>query len=237
MEIKDLNIKIFADGADSESILKFNKLDYIQGFTTNPSLMRKSGIKDYKTFAKDILPKINNKPISFEIFADDLEEMEKQAEEIASWGENVYVKIPITNTLKISTKKIIENLSKNGIKLNITAIFTNTQLKEVLEFIDKKTPSILSVFAGRIADAGYDPEEAIKESVNLAHKYSNCEILWASTREIYNIFQAAKCGCQIITVPHDLLNKFKNIGKNLDEFSLETVKGFYNDAKEAGFKI
>jgi transaldolase len=237
MNIQNLKIKIFADGADSESILKFNKLNFIKGFTTNPSLMRKSGIKDYKSFAKDILPKIDNKPISFEIFADDLDEMKVQAEEIASWGENIYVKIPITNTKKISTKKIIETLSKKGIKLNITAIFTDNQLAEILGVIDKNTPSILSVFAGRIADAGFDPEKAIKKSVNLANKFSNCEILWASTREVYNIFQAEKCGCQIITVPHDLLNKLHNIGKNLDDFSLETVKGFYNDAKEAGFKV
>lgn len=237
LKIKDFNIKIFADGADAQGIYDLNKKDYVKGFTTNPSLMRKAGIKNYKAFALEVLNKIKNKPISFEIFADNLDEMQNQAEEISKWGENVYVKIPVTNTKKISTNEIIQNLSSKGIKLNITAIFTNEQLKETLKNINKNTPTILSVFAGRIADAGYDAEEVLKESVNLAKGYSNCEILWASTREIYNIIQAENCGCHIITVPNGILNKIENLGKDLNQFSLETVIDFYRDAKEAKFKI
>lgn len=236
MIIDKLKIKIFADGADRESIIKLNENKHIKGFTTNPSLMKKAGIKDYKAFALEILPKIN-KPISFEIFADEPQEMQKQAEEISSWGKNIYVKIPVTNTKGISTNEIIKNLSSQGIKLNITAIFTNEQLKNVLIAINKETPTILSVFAGRIADAGYDPEEILKKSVLLCKEYPKCEVLWASTRETYNILQAEKCGCQIITVPHEILSKLKNLGKDLEEYSLETVNSFYKDAKEAGFKI
>ena len=176
MIIDKLKIKIFADGADRESIIKLNENKHIKGFTTNPSLMKKAGIKDYKAFALEILPKIN-KPISFEIFADEPQEMQKQAEEISSWGKNIYVKIPVTNTKRISTNEIIKNLSSQGIKLNITAIFTNEQLKNVLKAINKETPTILSVFAGRIADAGYDPEEILKKSVLLCREYSKCEVL------------------------------------------------------------
>ena len=237
MKIDDLNIKIFADGANSRSIIELNEKKFIKGFTTNPSLMRKAGIKDYKSFVLEILPKINNKPISFEIFADDLEEMKHQAEEISSWGKNIFVKIPITNTKKKSTNEIIRALSSKGIKLNITAIFTNQQLSGVLKCLNKETPTILSVFAGRIADAGQDAEEILKESVRLSRDFTKVEILWASTRELYNIIQAQNCGCHIITVPHDMLSKIKNFGKDLDEFSLETVKGFYKDALEAKFKI
>jgi transaldolase len=237
MKIDDLNIKIFADGANSQSILELNEKNFIKGFTTNPSLMRKAGIKDYKSFVLEILPKINNKPISFEIFADDLEEMKHQAEEISSWGKNIFVKIPITNTKKKSTNEIIRALSSKGIKLNITAIFTNQQLSGVLKCLNKEIPTILSVFAGRIADAGYDAEDILKESVRLTRDFTKVEILWASTRELYNIIQAQNCGCHIITVPHDMLSKIKNFGKDLDEFSLETVKGFYKDALEAKFKI
>lgn len=237
LDIRDLKIKIFADGAEPQGILELNKKDYIKGFTTNPSLMRKAGIKDYKSFALEILNTIKDKPISFEIFADDLDEMQNQAEQIASWGENIFVKIPITNTKKKNTGKIIKNLSAKGIKLNITAIFTNNQLREVLKSIDKRTPTILSVFAGRIADAGYDAQEVLRESVELSQEYSNCEILWASTREIYNIIEAEKCGCHIITVPNEILSKLHNLGKDLEQFSLETVKGFYKDALESKFNI
>lgn len=237
MNLKKLKIKVFADGADFSTIFRLNKVDYIKGFTTNPSLMRKSGIKNYKKFATEVVKITKNKPVSFEIFADDLQKMQEQAEEIASWGKNIFVKIPITNTQKKSTKEIIYNLSKKGIKLNITAIFTNKQLKQTLNVIDKRVPIILSVFAGRIADTGRDPEKIIKESVSLAKSFPKCEILWASTRETYNLFQAEKSGCHIITIPHEILNKFGYLGKNLDDFSLETVKGFYDDAKKAKFKI
>jgi transaldolase len=235
--LNDLKIKIFADGADLESIRKLNEIDYIKGFTTNPSLMKKAGIKDYKKFALNLLSQIKDKPISFEVFSDDINEMERQAEEIASWGKNVNVKIPITNSKKESTSELIGKLSSKGIICNITAIFTINHIKEVLGILDKSTPAILSIFAGRIADTGIDPYKIITESVNLAESKPNSEILWASTREILNVFQAEEVGCQIITVPHDLLEKMSNVGKDLEEFSLETVHDFYTDALSAGYKI
>jgi len=235
--LEKLKIKIFADGADLESIIKLNEKIFIKGFTTNPSLMKKAGIVNYKDFALNVLDKIKKKPISFEVFSDDIAEMERQAEEIASWGENINVKIPITNTKKISTIKIIENLSNKGIQCNITAIFTTIQLEEVVKVLNKSTPAILSVFAGRIADTGLDPIDIMAQSINIAKTKPKSEILWASTRELVNIFQANKIGCQIITVPHEILSKINNVGKNLEDFSLETVKSFYKDATAAGYKI
>ena len=235
--LNDLKIKIFADGADLESIKKLSKIDYIKGYTTNPSLMKKAGITDYKEFALKLLSEIKNKPISFEVFSDDLIEMEKQAQEIASWGENVNVKIPITNTQKKSTSNLIKKLSSRGVICNITAIFTIDHIKEVLEVLDKSTPAILSIFAGRIADTGIDPLKIITESVKLAKSKPKSEILWASTRENLNIFQAENVGCQIITVPHDLLKKTSALGKDLEKYSLETVNSFYTDAISAGYKI
>jgi len=238
MKILDnLKIKIFADGADQNSIKKLNEKKYIKGFTTNPSLMRKAGIKDYKSFAKEILREINDKPISFEVFSDEIQEMKKQAEEIATWGSNVNVKIPVTNTKKHSTAELIKSLSSKGIICNITALFTNKQIEEVYDAIDKSTPAILSIFAGRIADTGVDPSDIISKSVRLVSSRPNIEILWASTRETLNIFQAEDLGCHIITVPHEILNKLSNLDKNLDDFSLDTVKSFYKDAVSAGFKI
>ena len=236
-KIKDLNIKIFADGADPKKIYELDQKNYIKGFTTNPSLMRKAGIVDYKKFALEILSKIKNKPISFEVFSDEINVMERQAEEIYSWGKNVNVKIPITNTKGESTVELIKVLSKKGIVCNVTAIFTLQQLKNVLKILDVNTPAILSVFAGRIADSGIDPLNIMKESVQLAKQKPKADILWASTREIINIFQADSIGCHIITVPHELLNKLSNVGKSLESFSLETVAGFYNDAKTAGYSI
>ena len=236
-DIQKLKIKIFADGADFESINKLNTKNYIKGFTTNPSLMKKAGIKDYKEFALKILSKIKDKPISFEVFSDDLIEMEKQAIEIASWGKNINVKIPITNTKKESTTGIIERLSNQGIECNITAIFTVNQLKNVVQVLNKNTPAILSVFAGRIADTGIDPKNIMAECVQASKLKPKSEILWASTRELVNIFQADKIGCQIITVPHEILSKIDSIGKNLEDYSLDTVKSFYKDAVAAGFKI
>ena len=235
--LNNLKIKIFADGADEKEIIKLNEKDYIKGFTTNPSLMKKANIKNYETFARALLSKIKTKPISFEVFSDDLNLMEKQAEKIATWGKNVNVKIPITNTKSVSTCEIIRRLSTKGIICNITAIFTPEQLKRVVDVLHKDTPAILSVFAGRIADSGEDPQKIIIDSVNFAKDKPHSEVLWASTREVLNIFQAEKAGCKIITVPNNILNKLKFIGKNLKAFSLETVKDFYNDAQAAGYDL
>ncbi len=235
--LNNLKIKIFADGADEKEIIKLNEKDYIKGFTTNPSLMKKANIKNYETFARDLLVKIKTKPISFEVFSDDLNLMEKQAEKIATWGKNVNVKIPITNTRSTSTCEIIQRLSTKGIICNITAIFTLDQVKQVVDVLHKDTPAILSVFAGRIADSGIDPQKIILNSVNCAKDKPHSEVLWASTREVLNIFQAEKTGCKIITVPNNILSKLKFIGKNLEAFSLETVKDFYNDAQAAGYDL
>jgi transaldolase len=230
-------ISIFADGADLKQILKLNKLNYIEGFTTNPTLMRASGIKDYKKFAIQLLSKIKNKPISFEVFADELPEMERQAYEISKWGKNLNIKIPITNSKGVSTKKLISKLSNDGIICNVTAIFTFNQLNELMKEINKESDIILSVFAGRIADSGVDPEIILKKCSKILKKFPNAKLLWASTREIFNIFQAKRSGCQIITVPHSILSKLNSVNKNLNVFSIETVKMFYADAKKAGYKI
>ena len=237
MKLDKLKIKIFADGAEIESIKKLNSNNFIKGFTTNPSLMKKAGVKDYKEFALRLLSEVQDKPISFEVFSDEITEMEKQAYEISKWGKNVNVKIPVTNTKKESTAELIRKLSSKGIVCNITALFTTDQVKEVYDAIDKSTPSILSVFAGRIADTGKDPSDIIKYSVDLVKSKSKTEVLWASTRETLNIFQAEKLNCQIITVPHEILGKLSYLDKNLEDFSLETVKSFYKDSIAAGFKI
>ena len=235
--LNKLKIKIFADGADDKEIIKLNEIDYIKGFTTNPSLMKKANISNYEIFAKNLLSKIKIKPVSFEVFSDDLKIMEKQAEKIASWGKNVNVKIPITNTKNLSTCDLIQKLSSKGIICNITAIFTLDQLKGVVDILHKDTPAILSIFSGRIADTGIDPAKIIGDSVNFAKNKPHSEVLWASTREIFNIFQAEKYGCQIITVPHNMLRNFSTIGKNLNEYSIETVKDFYKDAQAAGYEL
>ena len=237
LKIKNLKIKIFADGADPNQIYELNKKDYIKGFTTNPTLMRKIGITDYKKFALEILSKIKEKPISFEVFSDEINVMEEQAKEIFSWGNNVNVKIPITNTKGESSVDLVGRLSKLGIICNVTAIFTIQQLKTIINILDPNTPAILSVFAGRIADSGIDPISIMKESVINSKLKPKTSILWASTREIINIFQADSIGCHIITVPHELLNKLSNIGKSLESLSLKTVLGFYEDAKKAGYSI
>ncbi len=234
--MKKLKVKIFADGADFSSIKSLNNYTYVKGFTTNPSLMRKAGIKDYKKFAIQVLKKIK-KPISFEVFTDNLKDMEIQAKEIASWGNNVYVKIPIMNTKKKYTYKIIKNLTDRGIKCNITAVFNFDQVKKILKFSSKDTNLIISIFAGRIADVGIDPESLIKRSVNLVRKRKKVEILWASTREIFNVIQAERCKCHIITVPNNILKKYSMIGKNLGLINLDTVKTFYLDAKKSKYKI
>ena len=234
--VKKFKIKIFADGADISSIKKLNSKRYISGFTTNPSLMKKAGVKDYKKFAFSFLKLVKNKPISFEVFADNLDLMKKQAREIATWGKNVYVKIPITNSKGKKTIKIIKELSNEGIKLNITALLTKDQIKETVKALDKKTKSIISIFSGRIADTGVNPEKIIKYSITHSKK-KNIEVLWASTREIYNIFEAEKLKVNIITVPHNILGKFNMLGMGLKKLSLNTVQSFLKDSVKAGFKI
>jgi transaldolase len=236
-KIRNLKIKIFADGADLNSIKKLNDISYISGFTTNPTLMRKAGVVDYKKFAIDVLKVVKNKPISFEVFADDIKKMEIQAMEIAGWGNNANVKIPITNTKGDSTVELLEKLSNRGVVCNITAIFTLDQLDGVLKVLSSKTPAILSIFAGRIADVGIDPINIMRDSVKLAKIKPKSSILWASTREVINIFQAEEAGCKIITVPHDILKKLTGVGKDLNQSSLETVNMFYQDAKMAGYTI
>ena len=237
MNMKKIKIKIFADGANEEQMIKYNKLRYVKGLTTNPSLMKKAGIKDYTIFAKKILKKIKKKPISFEVFSDNLNEMYIQAKTISSWGSNVYVKIPITNTKNKSCNSIIKKLSDENIKLNITALFTLNQIKSLKKVLNPKSDNIISIFAGRIADTGRNPSSIIKKSIKLFSKFKKTEILWASTREFFNIIEADNLGCHIITVPPDILKKTKLIDYNLDKYSLETIKDFYNDAQKAGYKI
>jgi|TARA_B100002003_G_scaffold181226_1_gene169287 transaldolase len=236
-KIEDLKIKIFSDGAEKKEMLDMNGKAFIKGFTTNPSLMRKTGIKNYETFAKDILSTIKEKPISFEVFSDDFDEMERQAMKIASWADNVYVKIPITNTKKQNSAKLIKSLSEKKVKLNITAIMTLDQVKIAVKMLDKKIPSIISVFAGRIADTGRDPIPIMKDCLNEMKNNPSSELLWASSREFLNIFQADTIGCHIITVTNDIINKVELINFDLEEYSLNTVKKFYKDASEADFKI
>ena len=231
------NIKIFADGADLKSINELNKNPIIRGFTTNPTLMRAAGVTNYKEFAQKVLNDIDDKPISFEVFADDISEMKKQAIEIASWAHNVNVKIPITNTKQESTVDLITELTKEGITCNVTAIFTIEQVKKLMDHLDNDSKVIVSIFAGRIADTGTDPFDIMNESSKIIKNYNNAELLWASPRELLNIFQAINSNCDIITVPDNLLSKLNNLGKDLEQFSLETVQMFYNDAKKAEYSI
>lgn len=235
--MKNFNIKIFADGADKKSMIEMAKNWRCQGLTTNPTLMAKSGITDYKTFALDILSEIKDKPISFEVFSDEFDEMKRQALEIASWQNNVYVKIPITNTRGESSCDLIKELSHNGVKINVTAIFTSNQVNNAFNALKGGEPSVISIFAGRIADSGVNPTPIITGALNTCFSEKQIEILWASPRELYNIIEAEKSGCHIITVAHDLLNKLHLFGKNLEEFSLDTIKMFYEDGKKAGFKL
>ena len=236
-KIEDLKVKIFSDGADKEDMLDMASKTFIRGITTNPTLMKKAGIKDYEAFAKDILSTIKEKPISFEVFSDDFDEMEKQAMKITSWADNVYVKIPITNTKKESTKELIQRLAKKKVKLNITAIMTLDQVKTVLLVLDNKVPSIISVFAGRIADTGKDPIPLMKDCLTEMKINPKSELLWVSPRELLNIIQADQIGCHIITVTKDIIKKLKLANYDLEDYSLDTVKMFYKDAVEAGFKI
>ena len=236
-KVENLKVKIFADGADKNGMLEMYEKPFIKGFTTNPTLMCKAGINDYEAFAKEILVHIKDKPISFEVFSDDFTEMKRQALKIADWGDNVYVKIPITNTKKESSAKLIQELAQAGVKQNITALMTLDQVKIVTDALAKGPAAYISVFAGRIADTGCDPVPLMTEAVKVLAPYSNLELIWASPRELLNIFQANDIGCQVITVTNNILNKLDGVGKDLEEFSLETVKMFYNDAVKAGFKL
>lgn len=232
-----LKVKIFADGANKKNMLEMYSKNFVKGLTTNPSLMKKEGIKDYKNFCRDILKLIKDKPISFEVFSDDFNEMERQALEIASWADNVYVKIPITNTKKETCYQTIKKLSKNNVKLNITALMTLKQVKEIVSVLQPNVPSYVSIFAGRIADTGTDPVPMMAEAVKLLKFLPASELIWASPRELLNIFQADSIGCQIITVTNDILKKLSLIDYDLNQYSLDTVKMFYNDAVDAGFKL
>ena len=228
--------KIFVDAADLDDVIKLSKKEYISGITTNPTLMKKSGVTNFEIFAKAVI-KSTNLPLSLEVFSDDLEEMKLQALKIASWGKQVYVKIPITNTKGEYTCEIIKELVQKGIKINITAILSKKQIDKIVKVLDPKIKSIISIFAGRIADTGINPLEYIDYALKKSSDLDNCEVLWASTREIYNLYEAIKINCDIITIPPNLLKKLNLKGKNLEELSLETVKMFYDDALSTGYKI
>jgi transaldolase len=236
--LQGLKVKIFADGADLQGMKAMYANPLIKGFTTNPTLMKIAGVTDYKGFAVEVLRAIADRPVSFEVFADEFHEMEQQALEISSWAPNVNVKIPVTNTRGEFAGPLIERLSKSGVVLNITAVFTLDQVRRLAEALSPNTPAIVSVFAGRVADSGIDPVPLMRSAAQyLGERRPKAELLWASPRELLNIFQADECGCGIITVTNDLLKKLVLVGKNQDEYSLETVKMFYSDASKAGYQI
>jgi transaldolase len=232
-----MKTKIFCDIAELNQIKKFNKKKIIKGFTTNPSLMRKAGAKDYKFYAKEIIKICKNKPVSLEVFADEYLGMKKQALKINTWGKNVYVKIPVTNSKGIFMGKVIKELNNQNIKLNITAVYTAKQTKKILKLINKKSKVIISIFAGRMGDVGKDPVPEFKKSIYLSKKFKNVEILWASVREPYNYVQAIQLGCQIITMPPTIIEKIENFGKSFDQLTKETVKTFLLDSKKSNFNI
>ena len=235
--MKKFNTKIFCDIADLNLIKRFNKKKIVKGFTTNPSLIRKAGAKDYESYCKKILKICKNKPVSVEVFADDYKNMMKQAITINNWGKNVYVKVPVINSKKQFTGKLIRDLNRKKIKLNITAVYNSDQTKKILNVIDKKTQVIISIFAGRAADVGKDPIPEFKRSISLARKFQNVEILWASVREPYNYIQSKQLGCDIITVPPLIIEKIEKFGKSFEQLTLETVKSFLVDSKKSKFKI
>jgi transaldolase len=237
MKIQDLSVKIFADGADRAGMLEMYEKPFIKGLTTNPTLMRKAGITDYEKFARDILALITDKPISLEVFSDDFAEMERQALKISAWADNVYVKIPVTNTKREAAYPLIRKLADRGVKVNVTAIMTLQQVQGVLGSLSQSVPSYVSVFAGRIADTGVDPVPLIAECVEMTRANLLAEVIWASPRELLNIFQASAVGCHVITVTNDLLKKVTLIGYDLDEYSLDTVKMFYEDARQGGYRL
>lgn len=235
--LENLKIRIFGDGADLSGILELYKDPIIKGFTTNPTLMKQAGVTDYAGFARTVLHAIPDRPISFEVFADDFDEMEWQAMEIASWGELVVVKVPVTNTSGESSANLVRRLAKAGVRVNVTAIMTLEQVKEAAEALKEGPPSYVSVFAGRIADTGRDPVSMMAEAVRILRPYPQMQLIWASPRELWNIFQADAVGCHVITATHDILKKLRLVGKDLTQYSLETVKMFYNDAQNAGYQL
>jgi len=236
-KVEELKVKIFADGADKAGMLEMHSKPFIKGLTTNPTLMKKAGITDYRAFCKDILTVIQDKPLSFEVFSDDFSEMERQALEIASWGENVYVKIPVTNTKQETCYSLVKKLASQKVKLNVTALMTLDQVSNVVASLDPNVPSYVSVFAGRVADTGHDPLPMMAKAVDILKTAPASELIWASPRELLNIFQADNVGCHIITVTNDILKKLSLVGYDLDQYSLDTVKMFYKDAVDAGFKL
>jgi transaldolase len=235
--MRDLRVKIFADGADKAGMLEMYGKPYIKGFTTNPTLMRKAGVSDYRAFARDVLQAIPDRPISFEVLSDDFAEMEHQAKEMATWGSCVFVKIPITNTRREPSYALMERLSKTGVRINATALLTLDQVKKVAECVAGGPPCYVSIFAGRVADTGRDPVPIMAKAVEILKPAPNAELIWASPRELLNIFQAEETGCHVITVTNDILKKLDLIGKDLGDYSLETVKMFYNDAHQADYKL
>lgn len=235
--MSDLKIKIYSDGADAQEIIKMDSENFVDGFTTNPTLMKTSGITDYLAFAKEVLSGVKEKSISFEVFSDELDDMYRQAIILRDLGDNVWVKIPVSNTKGEYTYPLIKKLSNEGVKLNITAIFTKEQIKQVYSSLNPEIKSIISIFAGRIANAGIDPEETMLYATDLVSGDENIETLWASSREVFNIIQAERCGTDIITLTPGLIKGMKDLGKDLDQYSLETVKMFYDDAQESGFTL
>jgi transaldolase len=237
VSVNELNVELYADGADLEGMLEMYSKPYIKGLTTNPTLMKKAGITDYTAFAREVLDRISDKPISFEVFSDELSDMLIQARKISSWGENVFVKIPVTNTRGESTAAIVKTLASEGVKLNVTALMTVEQVKTISDALNPSVPSNVSIFAGRIADTGLDPMSIMKSSLEIVKSNRNCKIIWASPRELLNVFQANEIDCHIITATNDILKKLSLVGKNLDEYSLETVEMFHKDATAAGYSI
>ena len=235
--VAELKVKIFGDGADVPSILELHRQPWIKGFTTNPTLMRKAGVTDYRAFAAEILERVTDRPISFEVLADDEKQMEHQAREIASWGKNVYVKIPITNTRHEPMDELIHRLSADGIQVNVTAVLALQQVRQLAPALAGGAPSYISVFAGRIADTGRDPVPVMREALDVMQSNSQVELIWASPRELLNIYQADEIGCHIITVTNDILKKLSLIGKDLHDYSLETVKMFFEDAVSSGYTL
>jgi transaldolase len=234
---EELKVKIFADGADKAGMLDLYRNPSIKGFTTNPTLMRKAGISDYRAFALDILSEIKDRPISFEVFADDFETMERQALEISQWADNVNVKIPITNTRQMLADQLVRRLSQAGVKLNVTALMTLKQVELIAPCLADGPSAFVSLFAGRVADTGIDPLPMMGEAVRILAKYPNIELIWASPRELLNIYHAESVGCHIITVTHDVLKKLSLVGRDLSEYSLDTVKMFYEDGRKAGYTL
>lgn len=236
-DLTGLRVEIFGDGADRNAMSALAENPLIKGFTTNPTLMRAAGVDDYEQFARDVIAAIPSLPISFEVFADEFDEMERQALRIADWGDNVYVKVPVTDTAGKPTERVVSALSEQGVKLNVTAVFTPEQTRWISEALGGRTPAFISVFAGRIADSGRDPLPIMRDCLGVMEPYPNQRLIWASPREILNVVQADDIGCHIITVTHDLLKKLSNLGKDLDEFSLDTVQMFHRDAAQAGYEL